>query len=459
MKKLFIVFFILSAVAATKVNAFSCVDTFNSASIQKRAVRSSSGAGFVHMGFPDIVRYKGSLFIAYREASGTQGEFGSHFFGPSVIVILKQVGRAWREVARIDPPSPPRRPPWPSTVFDDEIYQTDDIRDFTFSKTGDGRLAINLGVVNSRKRVNRYEIEKIQLSAVTFSKDGENWNQVKFADSPHEYMMFNTKLYRGRNYGFAYLNNYILDNGNLKNFNQGGVILLSSANGVNYSLLPGVDTGTLIDPYLQQVVLSSRVVDGERVFFETGANETDLHIYPDGSAIVIARVRDREEKYYVGLAQNIRGPWSFTQVQGVGLHAPDMEVLPSGKVIVSYRRVSTIGATAVRPYNYCTVISELNPVSGVLRELVSFAGPNTLDIGYTGMIVDGNNLLITYHEVQAGEFPTFMSYHDAAQTSEHLAFKRNRLFNGSSKIFYASIPLTEIDKKIGALTGVFGNLD
>jgi hypothetical protein len=130
--------------------------------------------------FPDIVLYKGSMFISYRQASAHSD---SASLGRVVILESKDSGESWEEAAILSMPGA-------------------DLRDPHFCILADGRLMLNGGIGGKQGKGSWKG--KRRGTYVAFSDDGFDWTSpMEILNGHDEWMWRGTTHENGYTYGIV----------------------------------------------------------------------------------------------------------------------------------------------------------------------------------------------------------------------------------------------------------------
>jgi hypothetical protein len=231
--------------------------------------------------FPDIVLYKGSLFISYREACAHSD---SASLGRVVILKSEDDGESWVEAALLWMPGA-------------------DLRDPHFCILADGRLMLN-GGIGGKQGKGTWK-GKRRGTFVAFSNDGIQWTTpMEILDGRNEWMWRGTTHADGYTYGIV------------KEQGEG-----------RYRKLPELQYSRLVrtrDGIHYKVITELQSKDIP--------NEATIRFAPDNTAYIIHRMND------YGLFGKSRPPfqdWKWKRIIKIG--GPNLLRLPGGQWLVGGR--------------------------------------------------------------------------------------------------------------------------
>ncbi len=228
--------------------------------------------------FPSIVRYRGAMYVCFREGV-------SHIFDENGIaagktrILRSRDGRHWKSVA----------------LLSKEGY---DLRDPKLSVTPDGRLMVMQGgsVYVDKKLVDR-------VPQVSFSSDGRHFSDPRPVEYPAQdgsAWFWRVTWYDGTGYTVSYGSP---DDGKLE--------LLRTADGLLYEKITDIP------------------LDGF-------PNETTVRFLPDGRMAILIRREKGDRGAYIGVSGAPYTDWTLTPL-GFHIGGPEMAVLPDGSLIIGGR--------------------------------------------------------------------------------------------------------------------------
>jgi len=420
-----------------------------------------------HFGFPSLVKYDDKLYMAARES---HSPVGHHRDGFLVIYESTDEGSSWRKIHTLLPP----RLGDAGNIND--VYNANDVRDFTLSVkpafgNDDEKLTLTMVAVNTNEgaiitrefcsgrpcseqdlicseenKCTRTD-DRVQFSVYSeYDPTVGSWSPYqKLNGANDDYWFYSTKWVGNTSYSLALLAGPLSP---ILTFTTGGVVQFSSLDGINYTpneLIIDDPTskqatiGGLRTPYANAV--SARDKDNVAV----GANETDFVFLDDGSIVAVSRKFMNEKSYFFGYAKSASSKWTFTEIDfpdsnnnNIGVHGMELLKLDSGIILATYRRLNLreIPDSESKVEEYRTVISWLNPQTGVLKEVAVVNAIDHFDIGYPAMLVDENNFYFAQYQVykSGGPFEGMGSYQGP----------------NVSEISFFRVPLEELYKEISA---------
>lgn len=232
------------------------------------------------------------------------------------------------------------------------LYASDgkDLRDPKLSVTPDGRLMVNFGgsVYVNKRLVSR-------ASYVMFSDDGENFTDPVKISIDESVRTNNDWLWRvtwGKEYGYgvAY---------SMRGENDALLSLLRTKDGVNYALVTKIE-------------------------YEGFPNETTVRFLPDGRMAMVVRRDGGDCEALWGVSDEPYEKWAFKKT-GFRVGGPDLIVLDNGRLILGTRTYFKNAKTSIFS----------GETTGDFDEKVIL--PSHGDTSYTGMLIEGNELWITYY--------------------------------------------------------------
>jgi len=257
--------------------------------------------------FPDIILYKGSMFISYREACAHSDTAS---LGRVVILKLDDDGESWEEVAMLWMPGA-------------------DLRDPHFCILADGRLMLNGGIGGKQGKGSWKG--KRRGTFVAFSDNGIHWTiPVEILDGRNEWMWRGTTHTDGYTYGIV------------KEQGEG-----------RYRNLPELQYSRLVrtkDGIKYEVITE---LQGKDI-----PNEATIRFAPDNTAYIIHRMND------YGLFGTSRPPyrvWTWQRLSKIG--GPNMIRLPHGQWLVGGRAYD-------KDYNKRMQLGLLNVEQGSYTQLM-----------------------------------------------------------------------------------------
>ena len=231
--------------------------------------------------FPDIIFYKGSMFISYREACAHSDSIS---LGRVVILKSKDDGESWEEAAIL----------WMPGV---------DLRDPHFCILADGRLMLNGGIGGKQGKGSWKG--KRRGSFVAFSDDGVHWTMpIEILGGRNEWM------WRGTTHADGYTYGIVKEQGegryqNLPELQYSR--LVQTRDGIHYKVLTDLQSKDI-------------------------PNEATIRFAPDNTAYIIHRMDDYG---LFGKSQPPYKDWTWHRIIKIG--GPNLMRLPGGQWLVGGR--------------------------------------------------------------------------------------------------------------------------
>lgn len=231
--------------------------------------------------FPDIVFYKESMFISYREACAHSD---SASLGRVVILKSEDDGESWEEAAILFMPGA-------------------DLRDPHFCILADGRLMLNGGI--GGKQGNGSWKGKRRGTYVAFSENGINWTiPMEILDGRDEWMWRGTTHIDGYTYGIVKEQG----EGRYRNLPELQYSrLVQTRDGINYKVIAELQSKDI-------------------------PNEATIRFAPDKTAYIIHRMNDYG---LFGKSQPPYKDWQWKRIIKIG--GPNLICLPGGHWLVGGR--------------------------------------------------------------------------------------------------------------------------
>ncbi len=286
-----------------------------------------------HNAFTDLIRFKNTFYCTFREGSGhVPGINGT------IRILRSEDGQKWTSTA---------------------LLKKDgfDLRDPGFSETSDGRLMLLMGgsVYDNGKLLGRTShvsffnpltggfSDPQPVKFDTGVKTGTNW-------------LWRVKWYKQIAYGVIYSWN---DNGS-------AISLVSSCNGIDYSLVKSFD-------------------------IEGRPNETALRFLPGGELILLVRREDKNQNGLLGRSKYPYQDWEWINT-GFRLGGPNIIIIPSGDIIIGTRTFGKDGS-------HTGLLG--TDTDGRFRQILEF--PSGGDTSYPGMVIFKKDLYISYYSSHEGK--------------------------------------------------------
>ena len=292
--------------------------------------------------FTSLIKYKGKFYCAFREGRGHV--FDENGKAEGKIRILRSAnGKKWTSVA----------------FFGQEGM---DFRDPKLSVTPDGRLSVSIGVsVYVNKQL------KAQIPHVCFSDDGINYTQpqkcvVEGGENHKTDWIWRTTWYNGTGYAANY---YSTQQG------ERHICLMETRDAINY-----------------REVAELQIPDFP--------NEATIRFLPGGEMAMMVRRDGGDCMGYWGIARAPFTQWEWKKMP-FRLGGPDFLVLDDQRIIAS-SRCHHIDAA-------CTTSLYMGDVQ-TARFSQRLVLPSGGDTSYCGMIIEGDELWVSYYSGHASHWPS-----------------------------------------------------
>ena len=299
------------AVAPSSLRAAEGESAFDVLDVRKIWDQAPSNA------FPDLALYQGKWYCIFREAS-------AHVSPDGVLrVIASEDGVRWESVKEF-------------------ASETEDMREFEFCHTHDGRLML----LGAGCTMNPDGSRGVHTSYVSFF-DGQSWSDLTPVTKPEENIWMKRAIWHDDRY---YSMGYYC--GPQPLYSR----LYSSTDGVNWTV------------HVDQMVTEER------------PNEAGLLVLSDGTMICLQRRDGKTPTAMLGTAKAPFTEWTWKDL-GIRVGRPTLVELPDGRVLAPIRLLNPMRTT----------LSWIDPEAGTLTEALKL--PSGGDGGYTGAVLQPDGVL------------------------------------------------------------------
>ncbi len=302
-----------------------------------------------HNAFTDLIKYDGKFYCTFRE--GTAHIPAADNTGNGQIrILVSEDGSAWESAGLLS-------------------KEGIDLRDPKLSVHPNGSLMVSIGgsVYNAGKVLSR-------APYVSFFRTGEAFSDPRAVLLDPSIRSSNDWLWRvtwngNTGYGVVYQS---------KSDSDWKVWLVKTADGIDYQLVTALD------------------IKGQ-------PNESTIEVMQNGEMRIIVR---REGSYppnhsgCLGYSSSPFTDWTWYDL-GTRLGGPDIITLPGGKTI--------IGSRSFKDNKTCTSLFGLNG-KGKAVQLLDF--PSGGDTSYPGMLIEGNELWMSYYSTHEGKTAVYLAKTD-----------------------------------------------
>ena len=293
-----------------------------------------------HNAFTDLIEYGGKYFCVFREA-------GAHVpkkpeDDGKIRILVSTDGDTWESAALIA-----------KTGYD--------FRDPKLSTTSDGRLMVLFGGAVYQDGQKLSHNDHVSFSQDNEAKSFTEPQPITFGAGLPSLGKWLWRVTWDKNTGYG----VVYETGPGVSYSASNIYLVATSDGIHY---------TLVD----KLAVSGR------------PNESTVELLKDGRMRII--VRNEDKKGYLGYSGNSYTDWKWSDL-GIQLGGPDIITLPNGKTV--------IGSRSFRDGGTYTSLFELDNNTGKVRELLEL--PSGGDTSYTGFIVVGNELWVSYYSEHEGK--------------------------------------------------------
>jgi len=302
----------------------------------------------LHSAFTDITFYKGKYYVVFREAS-------KHVLGTDgqIVILMSKDGLVWDKVGMLSKTGV-------------------DLRDPKLSITADDRLMVIMGG-------STFEGEKVvkmhtHVSFLDGAKGGFSYPEPIELDSsiPYEqFWVWRVTWYKGEGYAICFPPQ------------QEGITdlyLVKTVDGVSYRRVSTIPVSNF-------------------------PNESTIRFDSKGAMHVLIRTDSGDRMGYFARSEFPYHDWNFEKLD-IRLGGPNFLFLPNGRICVGSRAFEWKDSTRTSLARVYTSLFTFDEHLKVDRE---FPLPSNGDTSYTGMLVVGNELWISYFSQHEGGTAIYLS--------------------------------------------------